>query len=75
MDRRSIKKFKGNDGRLLVQIMRSENGEYEVWEREKLNNVLGGNLNKRRGKPSNLAAARATGDRIVYRYNQDQPLG
>jgi len=55
--------------------MQSENGEYELWEREKLNNVLGGNLNKRRGKPSNLAAARATGDRIVYRYNQDQPLG
>ena len=73
MDRRSIKIFKGKDGRLLAQIMQSENGEYEVWQRERLNNMLGGNLNKRKGKRSNLASARATGNRIVYRYNQDQP--
>ena len=75
MDRRSITIFKGKDERLLAQIMQSENGEYEIWEREILNNVLPGYLHKRIGKRSNLAAARATGDRIVYRYNQDQPLG
>jgi hypothetical protein len=73
MDRRSIKVFRGQDGRILAQIMQAENGEYEIWIREKLNNMLSGNLHKRRGKPSDLAAARATGDRIVSRYNQDQP--
>jgi len=72
MDRRSIKIFKGNDGRLLAEIMQSEAGEYEVWIRERLNNMLGGNLQKRRGKISGLAAAQATGNRIVSRYNQDQ---
>jgi hypothetical protein len=72
MDRRSIKIFKGNDGRLLAQIMRSENGEYEIWERESLNNMLPGNLQKRKGKRSDLAATRAEADRIVARYNQDQ---
>ena len=73
MGRRSITIFKGKDERLLAQIMQSENGEYEIWEREKLNNVLPGYLNKRTGKRSNLAAARATGNRIVSRYNQHQP--
>jgi len=52
--------------------MQSENGEYEVWEREGLNNVLHGYLHKRIGKHPNLAAARATGNRIVARYNKDQ---
>jgi len=75
MGRRSIKIFEGKDGRLLAQIMQSENGEYEVWERERLNNILPGNLHKRRGKPLNLTAAWATGNRIVARYNQDQTLG
>jgi hypothetical protein len=69
MDRRSIKIFKGHDGRTLAQIMQSENGEYEVWVREMLKEMLGGNLRKHRGKHSNLAAARATGDRILSRYN------
>lgn len=73
MDRKSIKVFRGQDGRILAQIMQAENGEYEIWIREKLNNMLSGNLHKRRGKHSELAAARATGDRIVSRYNQDQP--
>lgn len=72
MDRRSITIFKGKDERLLMQIMQSEDGEYEIWERERLNNVLPGYLNKRIGKRPNLAAARATGNRIVSRYNQDQ---
>jgi hypothetical protein len=35
--------------------------------------MLSGDLHKRRGKHSDLAAVRATGDRIVSRYNQDQP--
>ena len=73
MDRKSIKIFRGNDGRIVAQIMQAENGEYEIWMREKLNNMLSGDLHKRRGKHSDLAAARATGDRIVSRYNQDQP--
>ena len=72
MDRRSITIFKGKDERLLMQIIQSEDGEYELWERERLNNVLPGYLHKRIGKRPNLAAARATGDRIVSRYNQDQ---
>jgi hypothetical protein len=72
LDRRSITIFKGKDERLLAQIMQSENGEYEVWEREGLNNVLHGYLHKRIGKHPNLAAARATGNRIVARYNKDQ---
>jgi hypothetical protein len=72
MDRRSIKIFNGKDGRLLAQIMQAENGEYEVWERERLNNMLPGNLHKRKGKCSDLAAACVQGDRIVARYNQDQ---
>jgi len=72
LGRRSITIFKGKDERLLAQIMLSENGEYEIWERERLNNVLPGYLHKRIGKHSNLASARATGNRIVYRYNQDQ---
>jgi hypothetical protein len=64
--------FKGKDERLLAQIMQSENGGYEIWERERLNNVLPGYLHKRIGKRLNLAAARATGNRIVSRYNQCQ---
>jgi hypothetical protein len=72
LGRRSITIFKGKDERLLAQIMQSENGEYEIWERERLNNVLPGYLHKRTGKRSNLAAARTTGNRIVSRYNQDQ---
>jgi hypothetical protein len=70
--RKKIETFNGKDGRLVAEIMQSENGEYEVWERERLNNMLRGNLHKRRGKHSDLAAARATGNRIVSRYNQDQ---
>ena len=73
MDGKSIKTFRGKDGRIVAQIMQAENGEYELWIREKLNNMLSGDLHKRRGKHSDLAAARATGDRIVSRYNQDQP--
>jgi hypothetical protein len=72
MDRKSIKVFKGHDGRILAQIMQSETGEYEIWVREKQNNLLEGNLRKHRGKHSNLAVVRATGDRIVSRYNQGQ---
>ena len=72
MDRKSIKIFKGNDGRIVAQIMQSEHGEYEIWERERLNNMLPGNLHKRKGKRSDLAAARGEGDKIVARYNQDQ---
>jgi hypothetical protein len=72
LDRRSIKTFRGNDGRILAQIMQSETGEYEVWIRERLNNMLPGNLQKRRGKHSGLAAAQAAGNRIVTRYNQEQ---
>jgi len=72
LGRRSITIFKGKDERLLAQIMQSENGEYEIWERESLNNMLPGNLQKRKGKRSDLAATRAEADRIVARYNQDQ---
>jgi hypothetical protein len=72
LGKRSITIFKGKDERLLAQIMQSENGEYEIWERESLNNMLPGYLHKRTGKRPNLAAARATGNRIVSRYNQDQ---
>ncbi len=72
MDRTNITIFKGKDERLLAQIMQSENGEYEIWERERLNNALPGYLHKRIGKRSDLAAARATGNRIAARYNQDQ---
>lgn len=75
MSRRSIKIFKGKDGRLLAQIMQSENGEYEVWERERLNNSLPGNLHKRGGKHLDLTAARATGNRIVARYNAGSNVG
>jgi hypothetical protein len=72
MDRRNIKIFKGKDGRLLAQIMQSENGEYEVWERERLNNMLAGNLHKRKEKCLELVAALGTANRIVARYNKDQ---
>jgi hypothetical protein len=70
MDGRSIKVFKGHDGRVLAQITQAETGKYEIWVREKQNNMLGGNLRKHRGRHTNLATARATGDRIVSRYNQ-----
>jgi hypothetical protein len=72
LDRTSITIFKGKDERLLAQIMQSENGEYGIWEREILNNVLPGYLHKRIGKHSDLATARAIGNRIAARYNQDQ---
>jgi hypothetical protein len=72
MERKNIKIFKGNDGRIVAQIMQSEKGEYEIWERERLNNMVPGNLHKREGKRLELAAARVEGDKIVARYNQDQ---
>jgi hypothetical protein len=75
LDRRNIKIFKGKDGRLLAQIMQSENGEYEVWERERLNNRMPGNLHKRKEKCAELAAALAIANRIVARYNKEQTEG
>jgi hypothetical protein len=75
LGRRIIAIYKGKDERLLAQIMLAENGEYEIWEREKLNNVLPGYLHKHIGKRSNLAAARAKCNRIVSIYNQNQTQG